>query len=210
MKTKNERETRSFKTKFEIEKRSSDGKKIIIGYAAKFNEMSEPIYGLFKEIIKPGAFKDALNDVRALINHRHDNVLGRQSSGTLKVYEDEVGLRYEITPPDTQAAKDLMISIERGDIKESSFCFDGVEDDWEEGDENSLPVRTITKFGEIFDISPVTFPAYKSTSVGVGTRSAKEVFEEYKKNIEKAEKNNFVDEQRNLERDIRLLEAEKI
>ncbi len=143
-----------------------DGKKKICGYAARFNELSAD-FGGWKEKIMPGAFDGVLekSDVRALFNHDPNIVLGRQSAGTLTVKIDSVGLYYEIDPPDTQQARDLMTSIERKDIDGSSFAF---VVDWENGGTvweraGDFDIRNIIKFGEIFDISPVTYPAYPTT-----------------------------------------------
>lgn len=161
-----ERETRIIQTSMEV--RSENEKQKIVGYGARFNDLSEVLF-FFREKIAPGAFKEALqkSDVRALINHDPNYVLGRSKSGTLNLFEDEMGLRYEIDPPETSFAKDLLISINRGDINQSSFAFT-VSQDGEEWDETGdIPVRTIHKFDEIFDVSPVTYPAYSSTSVGV-------------------------------------------
>src|SRR5579875_2269362 len=120
-----------------------DGK--IVGYAAPFNSWSEDL-GLFREIIRPGAFKRAIEsrqDVRALFNHDPNLVLGRTSSGTLTLSEDEHGLLYEITPPDTQFARDLMKLIERGDIAGSSFGFSVVHQRWgSQEDESGAAFQT--------------------------------------------------------------------
>ena len=136
----------------------------------------------FVEIIEKGAFADALksSDVRALFNHDDSLVLGRQSAGTLKLYEDEIGLRYEITPPDTQFARDLIVSLQRGDIKESSFAF-SMKNGAEQWQDNATPIiRKIIKIGEIFDISPVTYPAYPATTSGISTRSLEDIYNIYK------------------------------
>ncbi|MFA5160310.1 MAG: HK97 family phage prohead protease, partial [Candidatus Omnitrophota bacterium] len=102
---------------------TDDGKlRKIVGYAAVFEKPSEDMG--FIEYVRKGAFKKALkrSDARALFNHDTDTLpLGRQSAGTLKLKEDDTGLYYEITPPDTQGARDLMTSIDRGDIKEASY-----------------------------------------------------------------------------------------
>lgn len=150
-----------------METRSENDKRKIVGYGSRFNELSEVLY-FFREKIAPGAFKDALgkSDVRALINHDPNYVLGRTKSGTLNLVEDEVGLRYEIDAPETSFAKDLLVSIDRGDITQSSFAFTVGQDNESWDESGDIPIRTIHKFDELFDVSPVTYPAYESTSVG--------------------------------------------
>jgi len=150
-----------------------DGDKTVIrGHAAVFNKLSEDLGG-FREIIAPGAFTESLKtaDVRALFNHDSNIILGRNKAGTLSVAEDARGLAIEISPPDTQAARDLLVSMERGDISEMSFGFRTVEDKWEIKDGDDL--RTLVKV-DIFDISPVTFAAYPDTDVSVAQRSLDE------------------------------------
>lgn len=163
--------------------------KKIVGYAAKFDSLSEEMWG-FREQIAPGAFGDALkvSDVRALFNHDPNYILGRQSAGTLQLSEDDVGLFYEITPPDTQWARDITASIERGDIKESSFAF-SMSGGVEEWDDSATPaIRTIRAIGALYDVSPVTYPAYPSATSGV--RSQQEVAEEHlNKRTESLEEN---------------------
>jgi len=167
-----EKEERRFlPLKLKIEKREDEPTKIV-GYAAVFNSLSENLGG-FREKIKPGAFRNALkiSDTRALFNHDRNFVLGRQSAGTLKLKEDKTGLHIEIDPPDTSFARDLMVSIGRGDITQQSFGFTVKKDEWKDldGDE---PLRTLTEVGELFDVSPVTFPAYPDTNVAVRSLEA--------------------------------------
>jgi HK97 family phage prohead protease len=141
----------------------------IRGYAARFNSPSSPIGGRFIERIAPGAFDDVLaDDVRALINHDPSLILGRSIAGTLRLSVDGQGLAYEVDLPDTAYARDLATSIGRGDINQSSFGFslelDGEE--WSRGD-NGMKVRTITKVKRLYDVSPVTYPAYPEATVGL-------------------------------------------
>jgi len=160
---------------------NKDGKRKITGYAAVFNSFSENLGG-FVERIMPGAFKDAIDrsDVRALFNHNPDYVLGRSTSGTLKLTEDDTGLYMEIDPPDTQFARDLMVSIERGDISQQSFGFTIDKESWEGLNQRDTdPIRNLENIGQLFDVSPVTYPAYPDTTVALRSmdeaKQAKEI-----------------------------------
>ncbi|HCR4002828.1 TPA: HK97 family phage prohead protease, partial [Morganella morganii] len=106
----NERETRSYVGEVRAAQGEEDKPTHIIGLASVFNSLSEPMWG-FREIIKPGAFDDVLNDdVRGLFNHDRNYILGRSSSGTLSLSVTEQGLVYDITAPDTQTIRDLVIA----------------------------------------------------------------------------------------------------
>lgn len=159
-------ERRDYMGTLVVEQRDGEPPKIR-GHAAVFNRLSEDLGG-FREQIAPGAFSTAIleDDVRALFNHDKNYVLGRNRAGTLRMHEDEVGLAVEIDPPDTQWARDLMESMRRGDITQMSFGF-RVEkggQSWAKSEQGSI--RTITK-ARLFDVSPVTFPAYPQTDVAV-------------------------------------------
>jgi len=158
------KETRFFSPEFRVD--ADDGVKRISGYAAVFDKWSEDL-GWFREKIAPGAFADALkkSDTVALFNHDSNLVLGRTSNGTLRLKEDEVGLHMEVDLPDTQAANDLYKLVERGDIKQQSFGFIVEENEWRYGKNGELDERTITRVSDLFDVSPVTYPAYPDTSV---------------------------------------------
>ena len=104
----------------------------LTGYAALYNTETR-IAGLFREVLEPGAFRAALarkDDVRALFNHDPNKVLGRASSGTLTLDEDETGLRYTVTLPDTQDGRDLWTLVQRGDVSQSSFAFSVDAEEW--------------------------------------------------------------------------------
>ena len=138
----------------------------IVGYSALFNSLSEDLGG-FREKIAPGAFKKSIeagDDVRALMNHDSNYVLGRNKSGTLLLTEDERGLKINVDPPDTQWARDLMTSMKRGDISQMSFGFRVLNDTWETI--NGEDIRTLNEV-ELFDVSVVTYPAYTQTSASV-------------------------------------------
>lgn len=143
-----------------LEVREEDGEMIIEGYAALYN--SETDLGVFRESISPGAFDDVLNDdVRALINHDPSLILGRSSAGTLELSTDEHGLKYRVKLGEQQYAKDLYTSIKRGDISQSSFAFTIEDQTWSE----DRSTRKVEKVAKLLDVSPVTYPAYKSATV---------------------------------------------
>lgn len=150
-----------------------DGGLVLRGHAAVWWRKKDPgteykLWGDMVERIDPGAFTRALadsQDVRALFNHDASHVLGRTASGTLRLSEDKRGLAYEIDLPDTQLAKDLAASITRGDITGSSFSFTVLREEWKL--EKDREVRTILEVDTLFDVGPVTFPAYGATDAGL-------------------------------------------
>jgi uncharacterized protein len=143
-----------------------NGKRTIQGYAAVFNSMSNNLGDdkkQIREVIRPGAFAPLLAkgcDTRALVDHNPTSILGRTKSGTLRLDEDSRGLRFEIDPPETQIARDLMCSLERGDVDGSSFGFTVAPggDAWRS--EGGCYVREIRAFASLTDVSVVTYPAY--------------------------------------------------
>ena len=150
----------------DAEMRVTDGDKPkITGYAAKFGKWSLDVGG-FREKIKKGAFDEALkkSDVRCLKNHDPNLLLGRSSSGTLRMATNSVGLSYEDDAPDTGTGRDAIEEIRRGDLSGCSFSFTTAEDDWKYLEDGSVE-RTIIKVGELFDVGPVTYPAYPDTTV---------------------------------------------
>jgi len=156
------KEERSYDVRMVVEE--ADNKKIV-GHAAVFNKLSLPLIG-FREKIEPGAFSETIqkDDIRALFNHNADYVLGRTKAGTLRLKEDDIGLYIEIDPPDTTFAKDLMVSIKRGDVDQMSFGFTVQDEEWRK--ENGEQVRVLKRV-QLWDVSPVTFPAYPQTDVKV-------------------------------------------
>lgn len=150
-----------------VETRDDGNAPRLTGYAALFGQ--ETVIGeWFRERIEPGAFSAALerqDDVRALINHDPTLILGRTRSGTLTLTQDERGLRYEVLPPDTTYARDLLASVQRGDVTQSSFAFRVTRERQEPPTQRGqLPLRIVQEV-ELFDVSPVTYPAYANTTV---------------------------------------------
>ena len=183
-----EKEIRIFQTESEVETRE-DGTEVIKGSAAVFNSLSENLGG-FREKIDPGAFDSVLaDDVRGLINHDSNLVLGRTKSGTLKLSADGEALRYEIDPPNTSYANDLKESLKRGDIDQSSFAFIVDEDKWDEDDDGRV-IRTIQKVKRLMDVSAVTYPAYPDTAVSVAKRAYEDFIKEKQEKEQDEEKDN--------------------
>lgn len=155
----------------QLQKRGDDKPPLIVGYAAVFFRANDPgtqyqIWDDFVERVMAGCFDRALkeDDCRALMNHDANLVLGRTSASTCRLSIDGTGLRYEIDPPDTQAGRDLLTSLERGDISGSSFTFEPDVTNWRQ--EGDMVIRQLESV-RLFDVGPVTFPAYESTSAGL-------------------------------------------
>lgn len=169
---KKNKEIRAFEGAIEVRQSEEGESRMVEGYAAVYESNSEEMWG-FIERIAPGAFDTALavSDVRALVNHDPDKILARTASGTLTLSVDERGLKYSFEAPETTAGNDLLISLQRGDINQSSFGFTVAEDEWEFRDDGP-DVRTITRVDRLFDVSPVTYPAYPDTTVAQRSHEA--------------------------------------
>lgn len=157
----------------QVEEREDGAPERLVGYAAVFDTETE-IGGYFREKIERGAFSEALDrdDIHALFNHDYGNVIGRRKAGTLALSEDERGLRVEITPPNTQLARDLMENIRAGNIDQMSFAFsmNGGRETWDETGE--VPLRIIGKVGELYEVSIVPRGAYPTTEIGMRSLAA--------------------------------------
>jgi HK97 family phage prohead protease len=173
-----------------VELRVEGEARMVAGYGAVFNSETV-IGGAFREVILPGAFKRAVTgDVFSFFNHDQSKVLGRTKSGTLRLIEDDNGLRYDVDLPDTSAARDLRVSMDRGDVDGSSFMFDVPKggDTWEFPDEG-LPKRTIRE-ANLYEVGPVTMPAYPDATAGLRSmeesRKSDEEVERAKRNAAQA------------------------
>ncbi|MGY0692980.1 HK97 family phage prohead protease [Virgibacillus sp. FSP13] len=160
-------ETRELVTnKIEI-REDDDGNRTLSGYAVKWEKKSQ-VLGLFykfREQFKKGAFLESLNDddQRFLWSHDLSKVLGRTKNSTLRLKEDDVGLRFELDLPSTTLGNDTYESIKRGDVDGVSFGFRAEDDEVDEPDDD-LPLRTVKK-AKLMEVSAVAFPAYPDSEV---------------------------------------------
>lgn len=146
----------------------ADGTRRLSGYAAVFNSPSED-FGGWSERIDPSAFQRTLAegaDVRQLVEHDPARIVGRTKNKTLRLSTDEVGLKFECDLPDTSIARDLIISVERGDLDACSFGFITQSDKYDTDKSTGHVTRTLLDV-DLLDTSVVCFPAYPATSVGV-------------------------------------------
>lgn len=167
------------KTDHKVEYREEGEEKFFEGYGIVFNTPTD--MGPFMEEVAPGAESEVMNDdVRGLMNHSEDMVLGRTKAGTMTLSVDSIGVRYKIlynpNDPDHVRAREKVM---RGDISQSSFAFRVKDDKWEK--RNGKEHRTITKFSRLIDMSLVTYAAYESTTVAM--RSANRKTDDYKKDL---------------------------
>lgn len=175
-----------------IESRS-DGTQVIAGYASVFHRDGNPgtQYQLAPDVVEriaPTAFNRAIaekHDARALFNHEPNNLLGRVSSGTLRLSVDATGLRYEIdhNPNDPQHVS-VMEKLKRGDLTGSSFAFQVVKQSFQRGDK--MHTRTVEDVN-LLDVGPVTYPAYEASTAGLRSTECEEglqAFEQWRKQCE--------------------------
>ncbi|WP_454599115.1 HK97 family phage prohead protease [Qipengyuania sp. SM2507] len=160
------RERRSFSKGLEL-RAEGDGESgtTTKGYACLFNNVAD-IGGYWQERFAPGAFGKSLGerDVVALHSHDDGRPMGRMSRDTLRIAEDDKGLRFENDLPDTQDGRDLATSIDRGDIEGMSFRFRSLKEEWDETQDP--PMRTVIE-AELYEITYTAFPAYPDTEVGM-------------------------------------------
>jgi HK97 family phage prohead protease len=155
----------------------ADGAAKLSGYAAVFDSETviHDFFGGYREVVRAGAFTRALSeaqDVRCLVDHIPALVLGRTKSGTLRLTEDETGLRFEVDMPATGPANDLLESIRRGDVSGCSFAFDVKQHRITIADDPKDDLRELLDV-DLFDVSIVTYPAYSDTSVEISERSSR-------------------------------------
>lgn len=173
-----------------IEIRSSEnGVRTIYGYAVKWEMKSSQMgfWYTFQEQFKKGSFSESLtnDDQRALWSHDISKVLGRTKNGTLRLFEDDIGLRFEVDLPNNTLGDDTYETINRGDVDGVSFGFSASIEEWDESDPENV-IRTITK-AKLIEISPVAFPAYPDSQVSARSNDPYKNFLEarHKKDLRK-------------------------
>jgi len=162
-----------------------NAKYLITGTGIVFDQVSEKLWGSFFEIIERDAVNDAdVSDVICTFNHDFNFTLGRTSNKTMRLKLTRTAMEYENDAPENnQTISDLVMApINRGDVRGSSFMFEDIEDYWEEKD--GVYTRYIRKIGKIYEMGPVTLPAYSQTESNVAKRSFDAFIEDIKKNEE--------------------------
>lgn len=185
-------------TAFQVQVTGEDEeKRTVEGYALLFGVASDGLS--FEEVIERGALNEVIgkSDVFALMNHSQNRgILARskKGQGSLLLEVDEKGLKYRFEAPKTALGDELLENIRRGEVCESSFCFDVEKDTWEKKKDGTWK-RTVHKIGNLYDVSPVYNAAYSKTSVYMRgkeqaeaelTRQNDENLNEYYSNIEKS------------------------
>ena len=166
-------QVREYKADFQA-RAEENGDKVIEGYFAVFNSNYDMGWGM-SESIAPGAFTNTLaDDIRALVNHNTDLVLGRTTVRTLELRQDERGLwgRIVVNPEDTDAMN-LYARVQRGDVSQCSFGFNIVSEETDFREDGSVH-WTITE-ADLHEVSVCTFPAYEETAVSARAHDLEEI-----------------------------------
>lgn len=161
----------------EIRAEESGDKKVLRGYAARFGTMSQPIAGMFREILDPACFDDCLkSDPDIMMFHSHDpaQILARVSAKTLEVSTNRQGLKFRANLPNTSLGNDVFENVKNGNIFGMSFGMLVNDDDWEDildpDDDERTQLRTV-RSARLIEVSTTPIPAYPSTTVMTASRS---------------------------------------
>lgn len=187
------KEIRAINSKIEIRQEEGQEKNKIVGYALKFNTWSNDLGGFIEKIDRNALDNCNMSDVRALIDHNTQKILGRTTNNSLKLTIDDIGLRFECIPSDTTYARDLIENMKNGNINQCSFAFTLNYDNndcenWEYDEEEGIYKRTLKDIKKIFDVSCVTYPAYDNTECVVAQRTLKDI----KEDLEKHKQNELI------------------
>lgn len=137
------------------------------GYAIVYNSLSQNLGGFVEQVAPGAADKSIADGVRVLARYNHDDnfLLGATDSGTVRLSSDGTGVLYEVDLPNTSAGRDVAELARRGDLRNSSFAFYTIDDDWG-FTEQDFPVRTLRAV-QLVDVAPVNTPAYLDTTAAV-------------------------------------------
>ena len=171
-----QKERRFMTVEFRAEE--EEGKRVLSGYAAVYNKLSEDLGG-FVEVIRPGAFRKVLESqpsVLALFNHDESLILGATDNNSLALSDDDTGLWFRSQLPDTPTADEVWSLVRGGYLGKCSFAFVVGEEEW--GELEGRVLRQIHDVAGLYDVSVVSRPAYVNTSVSArALEKAKEVKE---------------------------------
>lgn len=198
------KEIRTLTSKIELRAEPNGGQttEYVEGYALKFNTWSE-VMGMFvpfREKLDPGCLDGCdMSDVRCLFNHDANMPLGRNTvtdgPGSLEMDTDNIGQKFKCNPTDTSYGRDLKENIRAGVVNQCSFAFTLSDDDDAEtiefNENDGIYERTINKIAKLYDVSPVTYPAYPDTEAVVGQRSLDKIKEMDRKRSENSQKNSL-------------------
>jgi len=137
------------------------------GYASVFNSLSEPLNDIagnpFVEVVRPNSF-DLSRNIRGLYNHNDGELLATTASGNLKLYQDDRGLKFSLSLPDTQRAADIKELVSRGDLNGMSIGYYVTSSKW--GRHGDMPLHEVSGI-DLLEVSVVPFPAFPKTSVNL-------------------------------------------
>jgi len=168
---------------------TNEATRTIRGYGIVFNKESVDLRAggrVFREVIRPEAVRNVdFSNLLSMHNHRSERLLGATASGTMRTGVDSTGVWYEVDLPNAPTGDDVLESVRRGDTPGSSFQFDirGDGDRWSMREGKAF--REVTQFNGVYEMGPVSEPAYPDTSISARSMEALEALETVPEDIEK-------------------------
>lgn len=144
---------------------SASGPARIAGRAIVYDSPSQLLEGTFIEVIRPGSIRLS-DDLFVFAGHDHQHVLGRVNAGTARVWDDGSGISFEVELPDTTYARDLVASMERGDVCSCSFAMSVRADEWYV--DGGVAKREVL-LADVVELSVVSMPAYRATEATISS-----------------------------------------
>jgi len=160
---------------------TNEESRTIRGYGIVFNKESVDLRAggrVFREVIRPEAVRGvSLENVLSMHNHRSERLLGTTASKTMRVGVDEIGVWYEVDLPNAPTGHDVLESVRRGDTPGSSFQFDIRSDGDKWSMKDGRAFREVLQFNGVYEMGPVSEPAYPDTSIAARSLEALEALE---------------------------------